>query len=128
SRGIPVHRTMLKFLADSKIDWHPMLPIKPLRGRWRRPDLRNHRKLVVIDGEIGFTGSLNLIERGYDKPKNHRRGREWVELMLRLEGPVVASLEAVFTGDWWLETDELLQVTGHPVTGGAPESIHDVPC
>lgn len=128
SRGIPVHRTMLKFLAHSTIDWHPMLPIKPLRGRWRRPDLRNHRKLVVIDGEIGFTGSLNLIERGYDKPKNHRRGREWVELMLRLEGPVVASLEAVFTGDWWLETDELLQVTGHPVTGGAPESIHDVPC
>ena len=128
SRRIPRHRTMIKFLEASQIKWYPMLPIKPLSGRFRRPDLRNHRKLLVVDGEIGFTGSLNLIERGYNKPRNHRLGREWVELMLRLEGPVVASLEVVFAGDWWLETDERLQVIGHEVTGDAPESLHGVPC
>jgi cardiolipin synthase len=88
-----------------------MLPIKPLRGRFRRPDLRNHRKLLVVDDQIAFTGSQNLTEPGYNKPKNHRLGREWVELMVRLEGPVVAALDAVFASDWYVETAELLDVS-----------------
>ncbi|QCC78800.1 cardiolipin synthase [Nocardioides daphniae] len=128
TRGIPGYRGLLRFLRRSRIEWHPMLPIKPLSGRFRRPDLRNHRKLLVVDGEVGFTGSLNLTEPGYNKPRNHRLGREWVELMVRVEGPVVASLDAVFVGDWWVEADEELEVVGHPVTGRAPESLHHVPC
>ena len=44
-------------------------------GRVRRPDLRNHRKILVVDGRIGFMGSQNLIEPGYDEPKNHKAGR-----------------------------------------------------
>ena len=40
-------------------------------------------------GRSRFTGSQNLIEPGYDKPKNHKAGREWVELVARVEGPVV---------------------------------------
>ncbi|WP_278256416.1 hypothetical protein [Nocardioides convexus] len=85
-----------------------MLPIKPLQGRFRRPDLRNHRKILVVDGAVGFTGSLNLTEPGYNKPKNHRAGREWVESMVRLEGPVVAGLNAVFASDWYVETGEVV--------------------
>ena len=50
-----------------------MLPIQPLKGEWRRPDLRNHRKILVVDGLVAFTGSQNLIEPGYNKPKNHKR-------------------------------------------------------
>jgi cardiolipin synthase len=34
-----------------------LLPLQPLRGHWRRPDLRNHRKLLVVDNAVGFTGS-----------------------------------------------------------------------
>jgi cardiolipin synthase len=75
SRGIPVWRQLVKRLDASDIDWHPLLPIHPLRGQVRRPDLRNHRKLLVVDGRVAFTGSQNLIEPGYDKPKNHRAGR-----------------------------------------------------
>ena len=67
-----------------------MLPIQPLKGEFRRPDLRNHRKILVVDGRVGFAGSQNLTEPGYNKPKNHKLGREWVELMTRVEGPVVA--------------------------------------
>jgi cardiolipin synthase len=59
---------------------------------------------VVVDGLVGFTGSQNLTEPGYNKPKNHELGREWVELMVRLEGPVVAALNAVFAADWYTET------------------------
>ncbi|MFS3130029.1 cardiolipin synthase [Nocardioides sp. Bht2] len=113
SRGIPGYRDLKARLAATQIEWYPMLPIMPLRRRFRRPDLRNHRKILVVDGTVGFAGSQNLTEPGYNKPKNQKLGRSWVELMVRLEGPVVAELDAVFVGDWYAETSELLEVTGH---------------
>ena len=88
--------------------WHPMLPIMPLKGRWRRPDLRNHRKILVVDGLVAMTGSQNLIEPGYNKPKNHKAGREWRELTVRLTGPTVTKLNVVFATDWFVETQEML--------------------
>src|SRR5262249_58283723 len=77
SRGIPVYKDFLARLRETSIEWHPMMPVQLLKGRWRRPDLRNHRKILVVDGRAGFAGSQNLIEPGYDKPKNHQLGREW---------------------------------------------------
>ena len=88
SRGIPGYKQFTARLDTTGIEWHPMLPIQPLKGEWRRPDLRNHRKILVVDGAVAFTGSQNLIEPGYNKPKNHEAGREWVELVARVEGPV----------------------------------------
>jgi cardiolipin synthase len=129
SRRIPGYRRMLKRLRGTRIAWHPMLPIKPLRGRFRRPDLRNHRKILVVDGSVGFTGSLNLTEPGYNKRANHRLGREWVELMVRLEGPVVGALNAVFASDWYVETGrvvDLVAVHGEP--DRRPDEVFDVPC
>lgn len=120
SRGIPGWPDLQRRLDGTAIVWHRMLPIAPTQGKFRRPDLRNHRKLLVVDGRIGFTGSQNLTEPGYNKPKNHKLGREWVELMVRLRGPVVASLEAVFASDWALETGEVITVSPEPVAG-APE-------
>jgi cardiolipin synthase A/B len=119
SRGIPGWPDLRRRLDASGIAWHPMLPIAPLQGKFRRPDLRNHRKLLVVDGLVGFTGSQNLTEPGYNKPKNHELGREWVELMVRLRGPVVASLEAVFASDWALETGEVIAVVPSPEAGPA---------
>jgi cardiolipin synthase len=108
SRGIPGYGDMVRRLESSQIDWRPMLPVQPLKGKFRRPDLRNHRKILVVDGRHGFMGSQNLIEPGYDKEKNHKAGREWVELTTRLEGPVVAALNAVFLTDWYSETGLVL--------------------
>ena len=53
---------------------------------------------------MAFTGSQNLIEPGYNKPKNHKAGREWVELVARVEGPVVSALNVLFATDWYSET------------------------
>jgi cardiolipin synthase len=86
-----------------------MLPIRPLKGDLRRPDLRNHRKILVVDGAVAFTGSQNLTEPGYNKPKNHKIGREWVELMARVRGPAVRQLNVVFATDWFSETGENLR-------------------
>ena len=83
TRRVGGYRGLRRRLDSTGADWHEMLPIHPLRGRWRRPDLRNHRKIVVVDGELAFTGSQNLIDAGY-----HRRGdRRWTELVVRVRGP-----------------------------------------
>ncbi|TQL69609.1 cardiolipin synthetase 2 [Nocardioides albertanoniae] len=108
SRGIPGWRRLVKRLDASDIAWRRLLPIDLLRGQIRRPDLRNHRKLLVVDGRVGFAGSQNLIEPGYNKPKNHKAGREWIELIARIEGPLVSALNVVFASDWNTETGELL--------------------
>ncbi len=102
------HREMLGRLDNAGIAWRAMLPIAPLRGKVRRPDLRNHRKIMVVDNTTAFMGSQNLIETFYGSPKNQREGREYVELNVRVRGPVVPELNLVFATDWYSETDEVL--------------------
>jgi cardiolipin synthase len=126
SRGIPGYQDFCKRLDGTGIDWHPMLSIHPLKGEWRRPDLRNHRKILVVDGRVAFTGSLNLIEPGYNKPKNHQAGREWVELVARVEGPVVSALNVLFATDWYSETGTRLTheiQAPTPVAGSVPAQV-----
>src|SRR6478752_3495737 len=108
NRGKPFYRKTLKRLTAMGAQWHLMLPVQPLRGKYQRPDLRNHRKLLVIDGEVAFMGSQNVTDSTYNLRKNIKRGLHWVDLMVRVEGPVVASINAVFLSDWYSETDEVL--------------------
>lgn len=103
---VPGYKALRKRLTDGGIEWYRMLPIAPLQWRWRRPDLRNHRKIVVVDGRVAFTGSQNLIEPGYKRESSKTIGREWVELLARVEGPLVDHLDVVFATDWNLESDK----------------------
>lgn len=108
NRGKPFYRQTLKRLDAMGASWHLMLPVQPFRGKYQRPDLRNHRKLLVIDGTVAFMGSQNVTDSTYNLRKNIRRGLHWVDLMARLEGPVVESVNAVFLSDWYSETNEIL--------------------
>ena len=108
NRGKPFYKKTLKRLDAMGAHWHLMLPVQPLKGKYQRPDLRNHRKLLVVDGRVAFTGSQNVTDSTYNLRKNIRRGLHWVDLMARFEGPVVASVNAVFLSDWFSETDEIL--------------------
>lgn len=108
NRGKPKYRQTIKRLDAMGAQWRLMLPVQPLRGKYQRPDLRNHRKLLVVDGRVAFTGSQNVTDSTYNLRKNIRRGLHWVDLMARIEGPVVASINAVFLSDWYSETDEVL--------------------
>ena len=87
------------------------LPGGLLRLPFVRFDLRLHRKLVVIDGGIGYTGSLNLVDPRYFK-KNAGFG-EWVDAMVRVEGPAVEAMQIIFLADWYVESharlDHLLE-------------------
>lgn len=108
TRPYPGYRKTLKALTAMGVQWHLMLPVQPLKGRWQRPDLRNHRKLLVADGDVGFVGSLNMIDPSYDKRGNKRRGLQWVDELCEVHGPVVHEIDALFVTDWFCETDELL--------------------
>jgi cardiolipin synthase len=112
----PGYRRTIRKLRQIGVHWRLMLPVQPLRGKYQRPDLRNHRKILVIDGVIAFTGSQNMIDRSYNKRSNVRRGLRWKDLMVRFEGPIVAGVNALFVTDWYSETDELLtrEVAGVP--------------
>ncbi|MFT4217926.1 MAG: phospholipase D-like domain-containing protein [Micropruina sp.] len=108
SRKYPGFKQMNQTMTRDGIQWHQMMPIKPLQGRWRRPDLRNHRKLLVVDSRVAFMGSQNLIDSSYLMPANLRIGRHWLDLNIQLSGPIISSLEAVFALDWMSETGESL--------------------
>jgi cardiolipin synthase len=73
-------------------------------GVWRRAharfDLRNHRKIAVIDGRIGYVGSQNIVRSTF-KP-----GLEFEELVTRAEGPIVAQLQAILLADRFVETGQ----------------------
>ncbi|MGQ4537482.1 cardiolipin synthase [Dermabacteraceae bacterium P7074] len=103
------YRKMLRFLDQIGAEHYPMMPLKPFSdGAFQRPDLRNHRKIFVVDGEIGWMGSQNLISRDYNSRKNIRRGLKWQETMGRFRGPVVEEMNLLFATDWFYESGEIL--------------------
>jgi cardiolipin synthase len=81
--------------AGATIEWFN--PVNPLRGRFRRADFRTHRKILVVDGNIGFTGGINVDEcHGAE----FREGRAWRDTHLRFEGTAVLALQRLFLEDW----------------------------
>lgn len=108
SVGYPGYKQVVRRLDAAGVPWRRMLPVRPWRGQYQRPDLRNHRKIVVVDGAVAFTGSQNVIDASYNKKKNKRKGLQWIGLMVRLQGPVVGHLDALFATDWYCETDEMV--------------------
>ncbi len=100
------------------------LSIPVIGGLFQRMDLRNHRKIVVIDHVLGFTGSRNCSDRAFAiKP----RYAPWIDVFLAIEGPVVRQMQAVFLQDWMSYTGEdlgeMLRMT-RPVT--APGEVAQV--
>ncbi|AJK69794.1 phospholipase D-like domain-containing protein [Corynebacterium marinum] len=110
SMKYPGYLRLGRRLTEIGVDWQLMLPLKPWRLRFRRPDLRNHRKLLIIDDRVGFMGSINMIDRSYLIRRNVSADRKWVDVMVELTGPVVASMAFVFAVDWYSETNELLDI------------------
>ena len=122
SFGSPKVVRYMRKKKDSKIEFQPFLPVT--FTSLANSNYRNHRKIVVIDDNIGYTGSQNLIDSSYLKPKNQRLGLHWKEVMVRLEGPIVSELQAVFITDWYSETDELLEVATTPYSDTTSGTFH----
>ena len=99
-------RQLLPRLRGLGIEARVALPF-----RWRKPerlDLRNHRKIVVIDGRISYTGSQNMVSPDF-KP-----GLTYSELVARIEGPTALQLQLVFGADWFVETGHYIGAAAFP--------------
>ncbi|MBU0732900.1 MAG: PLDc N-terminal domain-containing protein, partial [Proteobacteria bacterium] len=81
-------------LMDSGVQLVASLPVGPLQVLMTRADLRNHRKIIVIDGEIAYTGGQNLVDPRFFK-QDEGVG-QWVDAMVRMEGPSVEALAGIF--------------------------------
>jgi cardiolipin synthase A/B len=96
-------RRLAPQLRAAGVEVHATLPVGFFRRNAARFDLRNHRKLAVIDGHIGYVGSQNIANPTF--VKNHPNE----ELVVRLTGPVVAQLQSVFLADHYFETNDRIQ-------------------
>lgn len=94
-------RELAPRLRSAGVEVHEMLPVGLFRRNVARFDLRNHRKVVVVDGRIGYTGSQNLVDPEFI------RGCPNEELVVRFEGPVVTQMQGVFLADWFMETNQV---------------------
>jgi len=74
------------------LEYHPLAPWLPKWGLNRR----NHQKLLIVDGEVGFTGGLNLGGEYAPAPE----GGGWIDLHVRVEGPAALELADVFARAW----------------------------
>lgn len=83
------------------------IEIRPFSALWRVHTIsyRNHRKIAVIDGIVGFTGGLNIGDEHLDPPPGFDR---WRDTHIRMTGSVVWSMQAIFLIDWANATDEVL--------------------
>jgi len=89
-------------LSEAGVEVKAALPSGLIRSFFARPDLRIHRKILIIDGSTAYTGSLNLAD-----PKYFKRSRgvgPWVDALCRVRGGAVRALSLVFAVDWSVET------------------------
>lgn len=97
-------RKLLRALAEKKVGAAAFLPLKvPWRTRYM--NLRNHRKILVVDGRIGFTGGMNIRDSHLVQGTTAHKEQD---VHFRLDGPVVEHLQEAFVDDWMFTTGESL--------------------
>jgi cardiolipin synthase A/B len=113
--GVKVH-VLLDFMGSLKLDLAQIDAMKqagvqvqryhkPVWWKLARLNNRTHRKLLVIDGKVGFTGGVGIADqwRGNAQDKDH-----WRDTHFRIEGPVVGQVQAVFNDNWTKATGTVL--------------------
>lgn len=113
--GVKVH-VMLDFIGSIKMDAASLDAMKaagiqleryhkPVWWKLARLNNRTHRKLLIVDGKVGFTGGVGIADkwRGVAQDTNH-----WRDTHFRVEGPVVGQIQAVFTDNWTKATGAVL--------------------
>ena len=113
--GVKVH-VMLDFIGSMKMDLAAIDTMKqagikleryhkPVWWKFTKLNNRTHRKVLVVDGKVGFTGGVGIADqwRGDAQSKQH-----WRDTHFRVEGPVVGQMQAVFVDNWTKATGVVL--------------------
>ncbi len=98
-----VNRRFFRDMQKNGIDVHPFMRVA-FPNPSLRINYRNHRKIVVIDGKIGYIGGMNIADRYVNGDDDH----SWRDTHLRIEGPAVHGLQFSFAIDWSYECKTLL--------------------
>ncbi len=97
---------LARLLRRSRIKLVKACPIGFIPWRLARYDLRNHRKLLIVDGHTSYIGSFNLIDPRYFK--QDQGVGEWIDVMARIEGPAVKVFDGVYRWYWNVEAGDRL--------------------
>lgn len=118
---VKTSRAFFQAARDRGVRMEPFFPLNPLVRR-AQINLRNHRKVLVVDGRTGFIGGVNISQNQLaDDTDNPNRCQD---LHLRVEGPVVQQLQEVFAEDWYYAVDEALLTENHfPALSKAGDAI-----
>ena len=118
------HRLDHRFLAPLREAGAMVASFAPARRMLRRPrhvNFRNHRKIVVVDGDVGFTGGVNITD---DESERASGPRAYRDTHLRVEGDAVRWLQLVFLEDWSYAVGSAPTDAAYfpPATGAGPHS------
>lgn len=98
------NRKLRRRMQEAGVNIQPFIITRRLFRPWYL-NLRNHRKILVVDGKTGFAGGLN-VGSIFLSPAGHEE--KWRDAQLMIQGPAVAGLQWIFTEDWHFSTGELL--------------------
>lgn len=104
--GVGSQKTLKKMYKEFHSRGIPFQVFLPVMWRSRFANLRNHRKLLIVDGNIAFTGGLNISEIYWPAVSEHEKV---LDFHFRLEGEIVYYLQAAFAEDWYFVGGEELQ-------------------
>jgi len=100
-----IHNSYLREMRTAGVQIFPFMPVR-FPSFSSKINYRNHRKILVVDGRVGFVGGLNIADK-YLHGLPHLG--PWVDTHLKLEGEAVAALDRVFISDWDFVSGEELQ-------------------
>lgn len=109
-----INKRYIREMRESGVNIYPFMPVR-FPGFSSHVNFRNHRKILVVDGTVGFVGGLNIA----DKYIHGLPGLgPWVDTHLKIKGGAVAALDRVFISDWDFVSGEELQPESPPQHGG----------
>lgn len=123
-----ISRSYARQLRQKGIQCHAFNPASPFLNLFMNH--RDHRKIAVIDGKVGYTGGYNLADEYFDRIRPYGK---WKDTGLRLEGEAVRSLTSIFLELWYLQTrqrepaDAYLDISHSVTASGVVQPFGDNP-
>jgi len=107
----PTLETMMRNSGVQILEYHPVAPWRP-SWAWNR---RDHRKILVCDGKVGFVGGMNLNDENAPADLG---GGDWRDAHVRVEGPAARDLDLLFRDVWSAQTGRWFETAGDAATRG----------